>query len=106
MLAAVAATTVDALTARAAVAVEAAAGRDQGGDLRPAVILAGLRNPCGQINGFRPGLLKEVLTRDDDGNVVRKAGVMAVVLRGGPVRPGDPVVVELPAHPYAPLERV
>jgi MOSC domain-containing protein YiiM len=106
VLAAAAAAALDAPTARAAIAVEAAAGRDRGGDPRPAVILAGLRNPCGQINGFRAGLLKEVIAQDDDGNVVRKAGVMAVVLRGGSVRPGDQVTVELPPHSHAPLERV
>jgi MOSC domain-containing protein YiiM len=70
------------------------------------VVLAGLRNPCGQINGFADGLLKEVIGRDAAGNVVRKAGVMAVVLRGGAVRPGDVVTAELPPLPHAPLERV
>jgi MOSC domain-containing protein YiiM len=75
-------------------------------DPRPAVVVTGLRNPCAQINGFRPGLLKQVLGQDADGNVVRKAGVMAVVLRGGRIRPGDPVAVELPPWPHLPLERV
>jgi MOSC domain-containing protein YiiM len=69
-------------------------------------VLAGLRNPCGQINGFRKGLLKEVIGRDDDGKVVYRAGVMAVVLRGGSIRPGDVVTAELPPAPHAPLERV
>ena len=98
--------TLDRETAASAVAIAAAAAGDRGDDLRPAVVLAGLRNPCGQINGFREGLLKEVLGRDADGNVVRKAGVMAVVLRGGPIRPGDAVTAELPPLPHAPLERV
>jgi hypothetical protein len=106
VLAAAAAATLDGPTAAAAAAVEAAASRDAGADPRPAIILAGLRNPCGQINSFQPGLLKEVLGHDDDGNLVRKAGVMAVVLRGGPIRPGDPVVAEPPPQPHAPLERV
>jgi hypothetical protein len=93
-------------TAASAVAIAAAAAGDRGDDRRPAVVLAGLRNPCAQINGFREGLLKEVLGRDADGNVVRRAGVMGVVLRGGPVRPGDVVTAELPPLPHAPLERV
>ena len=93
-------------TAASAVAIAAAAAGDRGDDRRPAVVLAGLRNPCVQINGFREGLLKEVLGRDADGNLVRKAGVMAVVLRGGPIRPGDMVTAELPPLPHAPLERV
>jgi MOSC domain-containing protein YiiM len=81
------------------------AGRE-GADRRAAVVIMGLRNPCRQINGFRPGLLKRMLGRDDAGNLVRKAGIMGVVLRGGPVRPGDTISVELPAPPYLPLERV
>jgi MOSC domain-containing protein YiiM len=70
------------------------------------VEITGLRNPCQQINGFRPGLLKQVLTQDPDGNVVRKAGIMGVVVRGGAVKPGDAIDVELPAEPHEPLERV
>jgi MOSC domain-containing protein YiiM len=93
-------------TAASAVAITAAAAGDRGDDPRAAVVLAGLRNPCGQINGFRDGLLKEVLGRTADGSVVRKAGVMAVVLRGGPIRAGDAVTAELPPLPHAPLERV
>jgi MOSC domain-containing protein YiiM len=106
VLAAAGAATLDEATARAVAAVAAAAGRDAGDDPRPAVVLAGLRNPCVQINGFRNGLLKEVLTQDAAGNVVRKAGVMAVVLRGGVIHPGDPVAVELPPGSHPPLERV
>ena len=70
------------------------------------VEVTGLRNPCLQIDNFRPGLLKEVVGRDEAGNVIRKAGIMAVVVDGGEVRPGDPVTVELPAGPHRPLERV
>lgn len=68
--------------------------------------LTGLRNPCQQINGFRAGLLKQVLTTDENGEPVRKAGVMSVVLTGGVVRPGDPIITQLPATPHRPLERV
>lgn len=68
--------------------------------------ITGLRNPCGQINGLRPGLLKAVLGRDDDGGLIRKAGVMAIVVTGGTVRPGDPITVTLPDGPHLPLERV
>jgi len=68
--------------------------------------LTGLRNPCGQIDAFRPGLLKEVVGRDEAGRLVRKAGVMAIVLAGGLVRAGDAVAVELPGEPHRPLDRV
>ncbi|GIF00221.1 MOSC domain-containing protein [Paractinoplanes rishiriensis] len=101
-----AAAALDAATAVSAAAVAAAVGRDLGDDLRPAVIVAGLRNPCGQINGFRAGLLNEVLGRDEQGRLVRKAGIMGVVLRGGVVRPGDAVTVQLPPLPHVPLDRV
>jgi MOSC domain-containing protein YiiM len=37
---------------------------------------------------------------------VRKAGVMAVVVAGGEVCPGDPIDVELPPPPHRPLEPV
>jgi MOSC domain-containing protein YiiM len=70
------------------------------------VEITGLRNPCSQIDGFQPGLLKQVLGRDGAGNLVRKAGVMGVVLAGGTVRPGDPIGIELPPEPHRPLERV
>ena len=55
---------------------------------------------------FRDGLLKEVAYRDAGGAFVRKAGVMGVVLRGGPVRPGDAITVELPPLPHEALDRV
>jgi MOSC domain-containing protein YiiM len=47
-----------------------------------------------------------VLGRDDEGGLVRKSGVMAVVLTGGEVRPGDSISVELPPRPHRPLDRV
>ncbi|MFC9328257.1 MOSC domain-containing protein [Kitasatospora sp. NPDC057015] len=70
------------------------------------VEVTGLRNPCPQINAFRPGLLKQVVGRDETGGLVRRAGIMGIVLAGGEVRPGDAVRVELPAGPHVALERV
>jgi MOSC domain-containing protein YiiM len=70
------------------------------------VALTGLRNPCRQIDAFRPGLLEQVLGRDADGSVVRRAGVMGVVRHGGEVRPGDVVTVVLPDAPHQPLRVV
>jgi MOSC domain-containing protein YiiM len=67
------------------------------------VLVTGLRNPCWQIDHFQPGLLRRVLGRDADGSVVRRAGVMGVVRRGGEVRPGDPVTVVLPDEPHRSL---
>lgn len=68
--------------------------------------LTGLRNPCVQIDRFRPGLLKEVVATDEDGAVVRKAGVMAVVIAGGVIRPGDRIEVLLPDPPLEALAPV
>lgn len=67
------------------------------------VEITGLRNPCGQLDGLQPGLKRAVLGRDDEGNLTRTAGVMGIVASGGEVRPGDPILVELPAHPHQPL---
>jgi MOSC domain-containing protein YiiM len=89
----------------------------------PVVRLTGLRNPCAQIDAFQPGLLKVVLARADGSPtveaapstaspegatapVIRKAGVMAVVERGGEVVPGEPITVTLPATRPVPLAPV
>ena len=68
--------------------------------------LTGLRNPCEQINGLAPRLMKEMVSRLPDGTVVRKAGVMSVVLTGGVVRPGDAVRAELPSGEHTAMEPV
>ncbi len=67
------------------------------------VALTGLRNPCAQLDRFAPGLMQATLDRDADGGLVRKAGVMAVVLEGGVVRAGDTVAVTLPPAPHRPM---
>jgi len=69
------------------------------------VEVTGLRNPCRQLEGLAPGLMAAVLDRDADGALVRRAGVMAVVVTGGEVAPGDPVAIDLPAG-HAPLAPV
>lgn len=68
--------------------------------------VTGLRNPCAQLNHFQPGLMKAVLGRDAYGNIIRKAGIMGIVLTDGEIRPNDSIQVELPAEPHRPLERV
>jgi MOSC domain-containing protein YiiM len=70
------------------------------------VEVTGLRNPCAQIDGFRKGLMKQVVERGADGQVRVLAGIMGVVVTGGVVRPGDPVEVEPPDGPHLPLEIV
>lgn len=70
------------------------------------VEVTGLRTPCVQLDRFQQGLMAATLDRDARGRTVRKAGIMAVVLTGGDVRPGDPIRVELPPEPHHPLEPV
>ncbi|MEO6973888.1 MAG: MOSC domain-containing protein [Rhodoferax sp.] len=70
------------------------------------VQMTGLRNPCVQLDRFKSGLMAAVLDRDQDGNLVRKAGIMGVVLEGGQVYPGDAIRVTLPPAPHLPLEWV
>ncbi|WP_287881846.1 MOSC domain-containing protein [Aquitalea sp.] len=69
------------------------------------VCVTGLRNPCAQIENFMPGLLANVLDKRDDGSLVRKAGVMGVVVQSGIVRSGDSIAYEVPAA-YVPLAPV
>lgn len=70
------------------------------------VTVTGLRNPCVQIDRFAPGLLKEVVHTDADGNLIRLTGIMGTVARGGVVRPGDGIAVELPPGRHYPLAKV
>lgn len=70
------------------------------------VEITGLRNPCAQLDGIAPGLMAAVLDRDAAGNLIRKAGIMAVVVADGLVRAGDSVTIELPPPPHRPLEPV
>jgi MOSC domain-containing protein YiiM len=59
--------------------------------------ITGCRNPCAQLNAVDERLLQQVALKADDGSIIRKAGIMAIVLEGGAVRPGDPIRVEAPA---------
>lgn len=67
------------------------------------VEVTGLRNPCVQIDNFQNGLMAATLERDAGGNLVRKAGIMSIVIADGDVQPGDAIGVELPAPPHRPL---
>lgn len=70
------------------------------------VEVTGLRNPCIQMDRFREGLMQATLARAEDGSLIRKAGVMSVVVSAGDVRPGDPIAIEFPAEPHQPLKPV
>ena len=70
------------------------------------VELTGLRNPCAQLDRFQAGLMSALLDRDEQGKLIRKGGVMGIVITGGEVKPGDSVQVKLPPEPHIPLDRV
>ncbi|MGQ4275408.1 MOSC domain-containing protein [Terrihabitans sp. B22-R8] len=70
------------------------------------VEVTGLRNPCVQIDDFQKGLMHALLDHDADGNLVRKSGVMSVVLEGGDIAAGDAIRVELPPEPHRKLDKV
>jgi len=70
------------------------------------VEITGLRNPCRQLNTYQAGLMSAVMDRDDDGNLVLKAGIMGVVLAGGEVRRDDPIYVDLPLGPHERLQSI
>lgn len=70
------------------------------------VEVTGLRNPCGQLDVFQPGLMNAVLDRDENGGLILRAGIMGIVRAGGDVRPGDPIAVTLPAGERRSLQRV
>jgi MOSC domain-containing protein YiiM len=70
------------------------------------VEVTGLRNPCVQIDRFQQGLMAATLDKDADGNLIRKAGVMSVVLADGDVRAGDAIRIVLPDGPHRPLQPV
>jgi MOSC domain-containing protein YiiM len=67
------------------------------------VEVTGLRNPCIQLDHFQKGLMAATLDKDADGNLIRKAGIMSIVIADGDVRPGDAIGVELPDRPHRPL---
>ncbi len=68
--------------------------------------ITGLRNPCTQLDKFKRGLMSAVLDHGPDGQLIRKAGVMSVVVAGGVVRSGDAIRVALPAGTHKALEPV
>ncbi|MEM9669636.1 MAG: MOSC domain-containing protein [Pseudomonadota bacterium] len=70
------------------------------------VEVTGLRNPCKQLDDYQDGLTQAVLDRSPDGGLIRKAGIMGIVLAGGEIRAGDPISVAMPPEPYEKLERV
>lgn len=70
------------------------------------VEIKGLRNPCSQLDGLQPGLMAATLDKDAQGNLIRKAGIMGVVIASGDVKPGDAIRVEIPEGARVALQPV
>ena len=68
--------------------------------------IIGLRNPCKQLEDYQKGLLGAVLDKTPDGELIRKSGVMAIVISGGIIKPNDFIKIQFPEEPYNKLERV
>ena len=65
--------------------------------------ITGLRNPCHQLNGLAPGLMSATLGKDAQGELIRKAGVMAIVVTGGQIVVGDAIALESVSLVHEPL---
>ncbi len=70
------------------------------------VEVTGLRNPCVQLDRHQPGLMAATLDRDAQGNLIRKAGIMGIVLVSGDVWEGDAIGIATPAGPHERLQPV
>lgn len=68
--------------------------------------VTGLRNPCTQLDGIQPGLMKAVLEHHPERGLIRKAGIMAVVIESGDVSVGDKVRITLPPGNHEPIKPV
>ncbi len=68
--------------------------------------ITGLRNPCHQLNGLLPNLMQALVYTDEQGNVIRKAGIMGIVVQAGIISPGDKILIHKPPGRHIPLDRV
>lgn len=68
-----------------------------------ALQVTGLRDPCKQLNSIQAGLMEATIERKSDGGLIRKTGIMSVVIKGGEIKPGDPIRVEMPPEPHKPM---
>lgn len=66
--------------------------------------ITGLRSPCKKLNTLHDGLLKAVAMKTKDGQILMKSGIMAIVIKGGDVKPGDTITLTLPRGEHIPLK--
>jgi MOSC domain-containing protein YiiM len=70
------------------------------------VEITGLRNPCTQLDGLQPGLMEAVIERERERGLIRKAGVMGIVIESGDVAAGYAIRVALPTGVHMSLKPV
>jgi hypothetical protein len=70
------------------------------------IAITGLRNPCHQLNGHSAGLMNALLDKTGDGSLIRKGGVMGIIICGGTLRAGDGIRLEAPTGRYTALQPV
>lgn len=70
------------------------------------IVLTGFRDPCAQIDRAQEGLRAAVSFKPETGPMLFRNGVMAMVVRGGTVRVGDPIGLALPPEPHQPMQKV
>jgi MOSC domain-containing protein YiiM len=68
--------------------------------------VTGLRNPCKALEEIGPGMMQATLAHAPDGALIRRAGVMGVVLCGGIICVEDPVDIVSEARTFASLQPV
>ena len=69
--------------------------------------ITGLRNPCRQIDdNVGRGAMAATLETAPDGSLIRKCGVMAVVIEGGEVKANDPIAIVFEPAEKMPLQPV
>ena len=74
--------------------------------LEAKIKITGLRNPCNQLNSIKSGLMQAVISKDASGNLIRKAGVMGIVIEGGVITLDDHIEIHLPSKPFEKLDKV
>ena len=71
-----------------------------------AIQLTGLRNPCKQLEDFQTGLIRALIDKTPAGEIIRKSGVMSIVITGGPIKADDTIEIQLPEGPHHKMERI
>ena len=75
-----------------------------GGDVE--LKITGMREPCHLLDEIQNGLMKATVSKNEEGHIIRKAGIMSVVIKGGIVQSGDPIEIIYPKRPWQKMSTV